>query len=45
MEYIVFFSCLALLCVIFPPLMGFATGVIAFCCVWYVFYKMIGGRY
>lgn len=43
MDYVKLFLCVAVLCVICPPFLGYVTGIVAFCTLWFVFYKMIGG--
>lgn len=43
MNYVFFFLCIAVLCVLCPPLLGFVMGLGAFCLVWTLFYKVLGG--
>lgn len=30
-------------CAIWPPMLGFVTGVAVFCLMWWGFYKILGG--
>jgi hypothetical protein len=43
MEYVLFFVALAAICAFCPAFLGFVIGVGAFCVIWFVFYKLLGG--
>jgi hypothetical protein len=38
-----YFGILAICCIICPPLIGIGLGIGAFCLVWWVLYKAVGG--
>jgi len=39
----IYFVVLGICCLVFPPMLGFVTGVGGFCLLWWCFYKMLGG--
>lgn len=43
MPYLRFFILLGIICLIYPPMLGFVYGVAVFCTGWYIFYRLFGG--
>jgi len=43
-DYAKFYLCLGGLCLFFPPLLGLVFGAGFVMALWYMFYKILGGR-
>jgi hypothetical protein len=42
-PWVIFFSVVGMSCLIYPPLLGFCSGVAGYCFLWWMVYKGIGG--
>lgn len=40
-DYWKFFACVGVICLVYPPFMGFVFGMASFIFVWYIIYKML----